>query len=171
MKKGKKIALLGVLTALSLITYMIESLFPPLIIPGAKLGLSNVFSLLAIVWLSPFDALLLLLARTTLSAFILGNVSSLLYSLPAGLLSVLYMSAIYTFFGKKVSLLAISVSSAIVHNLVQNIVYCLQLGSFALFSYSPYLVIIAVLAGIVVGVSATLIVNYKKLPFFQKEIE
>ncbi|MBR2874234.1 MAG: hypothetical protein IKC00_00235, partial [Clostridia bacterium] len=63
---------------------------------------------------------------------------------------------------------AISVSSAIVHNLVQNIVYCLQLGSFALFSYSPYLVVLAVFAGIVVGISATLIVNYKKLPFYAK---
>jgi uncharacterized membrane protein len=44
-----KITLTAILSALALITFLIESLFPPLFIPGARLGLANLFILIAIV--------------------------------------------------------------------------------------------------------------------------
>ena len=44
-----KIATAAVLSAAALAVYVVESLFPPLILPGAKMGLSNVFVLLALV--------------------------------------------------------------------------------------------------------------------------
>ena len=46
-----KIATAAVLSAAALAVYVVESLFPPLILPGAKMGLSNVFELLALVCL------------------------------------------------------------------------------------------------------------------------
>ena len=82
---GRRLAVLGVLAALSLAVHTIESAFPPLFgIPGAKLGLSNLFSMLALVVYGPLDALLILLARTLLGALIAGNASSLLFSLSGG---------------------------------------------------------------------------------------
>ena len=38
---SKTIATLSVLVAMSLITFILENLLPPLFLPGAKLGLSN----------------------------------------------------------------------------------------------------------------------------------
>ena len=45
---ARRIATLAVLTAMGLIMFMVESLFPPLFLPGAKMGLSNIFSLLTL---------------------------------------------------------------------------------------------------------------------------
>ena len=60
-----RLAVLGVLAALSLAVHTLESVFPPLFgIPGAKLGLANLFSMLALVLYGPLDAALILLART-----------------------------------------------------------------------------------------------------------
>ena len=44
MKKPsvKKLALCGVLTAFALIAFMLENLLPPLFLPGARLGLSDI---------------------------------------------------------------------------------------------------------------------------------
>lgn len=48
--KTKKITLLGVFTALALIIYIVESFLPPLApIPGIKLGLSNVVTLVLLL--------------------------------------------------------------------------------------------------------------------------
>ena len=45
MKNGKnaakKIVVLAIFTALSLITFVIENQFPPLLLPGARMGLAN----------------------------------------------------------------------------------------------------------------------------------
>ena len=54
MKKltAKTITTTAVFAALSLIAFMIESLFPPLFVPGAKMGLGNIFSMLALIYCS-----------------------------------------------------------------------------------------------------------------------
>ena len=72
---AKKIAALALLTALGLIAFMLESLFPPLFFPGAKMGLSNVFSLFALVVFGLPEALLVVTARTVLGSLFAGNVS------------------------------------------------------------------------------------------------
>ena len=57
MKRGryaaKKIAVLAVFTALSLVMFIIENQFPPMFIPGAKMGLANIFSFAALILYSP----------------------------------------------------------------------------------------------------------------------
>ena len=73
---AKKIAVLAILTALSLITFIIESLFPPLIIPGAKMGLANVFSFAALIMYSPIEAFAIVAIRTVLGAVYAGNFSA-----------------------------------------------------------------------------------------------
>ena len=50
---AKKLAILSVLTTLGLLSFLLENLLPPLFVPGAKPGLSNLFTLLALVWFSP----------------------------------------------------------------------------------------------------------------------
>ena len=121
---GRRLAVLGVLAALSLAVHTIESAFPPLFgIPGAKLGLANLFSMLALVLYGPLDAILILLARTLLGAAIAGNASSLLFSLSGGGVSLLLAIVLVRFLVPRVSYLAVNIAAAVIHNIVQVAVF------------------------------------------------
>ena len=148
---AKRLATLAVLTAMSLIMFMVESLFPPLFLPGAKMGLSNIFSLLALIVLGPTEAVILVVVRTTLGSVFTGNISTLMYSMTAGLVSVVVSTVLVEFVYPKVSIVAISVVAAVMHNVTQNVVFCLVSNTPQMFSYMPWLALIGVLAGVIVG--------------------
>ena len=148
---AKRLAMLSVLAAMALIMFMVESLFPPLFLPGAKMGLSNIFSMLAVFLLGPTDALVLVVVRTTLGSVFTGNVSTLLYSMSAGIVSVIVTSLLVEFAYPRVSIVAISVVAAVIHNLTQNIVFCLISNTPQMFAYMPWLALLGVVAGIIVG--------------------
>ena len=148
---ARRITTLAVLTALGLITFMIESLFPPLFLPGAKMGISNVFSLLTLFVLGPTEAFILVIVRTTLGSMFTGNMSTLLYSMTAGIVSVVVSSVLVEFLYPKVSIVAISVVSAVLHNMTQNLVFCLISDTPQMFVYMPWLALVGVLAGVIVG--------------------
>ena len=139
------------LTAMGLIMFMVESLFPPLFLPGAKMGLSNIFSLLTLFVLGPTEAIILVVIRTTLGSIFTGNISTIMYSLTAGLVSVVVSVILVEFIYPKVSIVAISVVAAVMHNLTQNIVFCLVSNTPEMFSYMPWLALLGVVAGIIVG--------------------
>ena len=148
---ARRVATLSVLTAMGLITFMIESLFPPLFLPGAKMGISNVFSLLTLIVLGPTEAFVLVLVRTTLGSIFTGNMSTLLYSMTAGVVSVAVSTILVEFVYPKVSIVAISVVAAVMHNLTQNLVFCLISETPEMFAYMPWLALLGVVAGIIVG--------------------
>lgn len=148
---ARRIATLSVLTAMGLIMFMIESLFPPLFLPGAKMGLSNIFSLLALFILGPAEAIILVVVRTVLGSIFMGNMSTLLYSFTAGLVSVVISSLLVTFVYPRVSVIAVSVVAAVMHNLAQNLVFCLVSDTPEMFGYMPYLALLGVVAGLIVG--------------------
>ena len=158
---AKKISVLALMTALGLIMFMIESMFPPLFFPGAKMGLSNIFSLLTLILYGLPEALLVAAARTVLGSLFAGNASLLLYSLTAGIVSVC-VSRLLLFAFPKISILCVSIVSAVVHNCVQLFVYFLQTQTPLIFSELPYLVLLGVLAGVIVGI--TVIVTVKAIP-------
>ena len=167
---GKKIALLGILAGLGLIAFMLESLIPVPFLPGAKLGFANIFSLLALLLYGLPEALIVVTVRTVLGSLFAGNVSVLLYSLTAGLVSTC-VSRLLLCALPRVSFLCVSVAGAIVHNLVQLFVYCALTGTALLFVYSPYLCLMGAGAGVVVGLAVTFVL--KALParlFAQKTL-
>ena len=148
---ARRVATLAVLTAMGLIMFMVESLFPPLFLPGAKMGLSNIFSLLTVYVLGPVEAIILVVIRTVLGSIFTGNISTLMYSLTAGLVSVIVSIILVEFVYPKVSTVAISVVAAVMHNLTQNVVFCLVSNTPEMFSYMPWLALLGVVAGIIVG--------------------
>ena len=164
---AKKIAVLAMMTGFGLIMFMVESLFPPMFFPGAKMGLSNIFSLLTLVIYGLPEALIVVIARTVLGSLFAGNASLLLYSLTAGVASVI-VSRLLMFAFPKVSLLAVSVVSAVVHNTVQLLVYCALTQTTLIFSYLPYLALLGVLAGVIVGLAVIFTVKGVPLGVFAK---
>lgn len=170
-KTTYRIALVALLTAVSLIVFVVENAFPPLILPGAKLGLANLFTLLALVILTPIDALFIFLIRAVLGNIITGNPSALLYSIPAGLIALAVSAILVRSCMDKLSIVSISVASAVIHNVVQNLVFCLTSGSTAVLSYTPYLAMLGVLSGVIVGLTAYFILRYLPKSIYQKAFE
>ena len=120
----KKIALCALFSAMALIAFIIESLVPPIVIPGAKFGVSNIFILLATITLGPIYGLAVLIIKTTLGSIFAGNISAIMYSLPAGALA-LGIEIILIYLAKKLSLGAVSVAGSVVNITAQNVVFCL----------------------------------------------
>lgn len=159
---AKKLATLGVLTALSLITFLIENLFPPLIIPGAKLGLANAFSFIALIMYSPLEAFIIVAARTLLGAMFAGNLSAVMYSFTGGVVSMAASSLLLYLVHPRISVICVSVIAAALHNVTQNIVFVAVYSTPIAFSYLPYLILIGVLSGAFIGAAVTLLV--KRIP-------
>ncbi len=156
----RKFALAGLYAAMSTVAFTIESLFPPLFVPGARMGISNVFILLAGLTLGDIYGAAVLVIKICLGSLFAGNPSAIVYSLPAGALSyAAQMSALRI---GKFSVVAASVFGATLNTCVQGLIFCLTTGTAAFVVYLPYLAIIGAVAGTVVGFAVYLII--KKLP-------
>ena len=167
---ARRVATIGILTALSLLSFILESLLPPLFLPGAKIGLSNIFTLITLFMFGPIDALILIVVRTTLGSLIVGNLVSLIYSLSAGVISLGVAILLVQFVYPKISMISISITSAIVHNIVQVLVFCLLVNNMYMISYLPYFALIGAASGLIVGALVYLVIHKVPLSFFEKII-
>ena len=83
MNKTSKMVYLSLLVAQALVLYLFERMIPvPFITPGAKLGLANLVSVIALYTLQEYkDAFMVVFLRLLLSTIFGGSLSSLLFSL------------------------------------------------------------------------------------------
>lgn len=157
----RRIVRLALFTAVALIMSLVESALPPLLAfaPGAKMGLSNVVTVLAFILLGYSDAYIVLVLRCVLGSVFGGNIAALMYSLPAGLISLTVQILLYRFLFPKVSLMGISFCGAVLHNVVQITVACL-IASTNLFALLPLMLLASVIAGLFVGIVAYFVIRY-----------
>ncbi len=159
---GRKVVSLSLLTALSCAVFGLEALLPPMPgMPGLKLGLANLFTLLAMDWFGRRPAALVLAARILLCALFAGQASYLFYSAAGGLLAFLALCLFY-----KAPLWARSAFAAIGHNLGQLLVAGWLMGSYSVLWLLLYLTLGAIISGSIIGVAAALLV--RRLSFFVK---
>ena len=84
-----RVAYFGVFTALALMFSYIETMIPIQFgVPGIKLGFANIMIVIMLYKSSAKEALLLSIVRIMLSGFLFGNLSSILYSIAGGVLSL-----------------------------------------------------------------------------------
>ena len=82
----------GVFVALALIFRYIEACIPFQIgIPGVKLGLANLVSVVALYKMPVREVYILSIVRVLLAGLLFGNMMSIIYSLAGGLLSLTVM--------------------------------------------------------------------------------
>ena len=162
----RKITTCGILTSFAVIAFTLENLFPPLFIPGARMGISNVFILLSALLLGSVYGYATLIVKILLGSIFSGNVSSVLYSLPAGLISLTLELALICW-TKKVSIIAGSISGAVVNVTLQNTVFCLVTGASEYLAFLPYLASIGIVSGCIVGFAVYLSIKKVKLPFLR----
>jgi heptaprenyl diphosphate synthase len=161
-----KITLCGLFSAFALISFVLESQFPPLFLPGARMGISNIFILLTAVILGGKYGFSVLIVKTVLGSLFAGNISAVIYSLPSGAVA-LTLELLLLRFSNRVSVIAISVLGAVINSVGQNLTFCLVTGATEYLAYLPYLAIISVVSGIIVGFTTLLAI--KKLPFISSQ--
>ena len=155
---SKKITICAVLATISLIAFTIENLLPPLFIPGARLGISNAFILIALLMLGKEYALTVFAVKVIFGSIFSGNVSSILYSLPSGFIA-LVLQILLLSFCNRFSVVAVSVLGGTVNVALQNLTFCLISGSMEYIIYLPYLALTGAISGVLVGFIVTIIVN------------
>lgn len=156
-----KIALTGILSALATLAFMIENLFPPLFLPGARMGVSNAFILLAVLILGGRYGFFVLTVKCLLGSLFSGNISAIIYSLPSGAIA-LAVEVLLLYLVKNLSVVAISVCGAVINASLQNVVFCLVSGTGEYLFYTPYLALISMVSGVIIGLAVLFTV--KKFP-------
>lgn len=154
MKRTKKLVFMALLTAISLGIWVIEAQIPPPIpVPGVKLGLASVVTLVTMTLLGRKEALAVLLARVVLAAVFAGSMSALLFSLTGGLLSWAVMALTLRRFDERL-LWVVSVFGAVGHNAGQLLAAIAVTKTAALIAYGPILLCAAIVTGAFTGVAA-----------------
>lgn len=166
MEGVKRMVFLSLLVSIGLGLSIIESMLPvPFIAPGAKLGLSNMVTLITLVVFGFKDALAIGAIRSIAFALITGSVTSLFYSLSASILSCISMSIIYSGFNSIFSLIGVSIFGALAHNFAQVMVASLMMRNFRIFSYLPVLLLTSLFTGYFVGLASIFTVKGLKSSF------
>lgn len=155
-----RLTALAVFTVIALTLFVIESAIPvPIPIPGVKLGLANIVTLLALQFFTFPETLLVLIVRILLSAIFAGQVLSLLYSLAGGLLALFVMALINRFLSGRFVFLT-GIFGALAHNLGQICAAYLLLGSSGVFTYLPLLILSGSVTGLFTGLCAHYAAKY-----------
>lgn len=154
MKKTKKLVFMALLTAISLVIWVIEAQIPaPIPVPGIKLGLASVITLAAMLLLGRREALAVLLVRVFLASVFAGSFSAILFSLAGGVLSWLVMALTLGLFSDKL-IWVVSVFGAIAHNAGQLLAAIAVTKTASLLAYAPALLAAAIVTGAFTGVIA-----------------
>jgi heptaprenyl diphosphate synthase len=157
----QRITRLALFVALALILHAVESMIPaPLPVPGARLGLANIVTLIVIVLTGAGDALLVVGLRTFLASLLSGRLTSFAFSIVGGVLATLAMSLAYRRLRHVLGLAGISILGAVAHNIGQLLVAWAVLGTPAIFSYLPALLLTGVATGFFVGLTAGYSLQY-----------
>lgn len=152
MGKTKKLTLCALLIALALALSYTERFIPLQMVvplPGVKLGLANIVTLIALYLMGPKYAFAVLIPRCILGAVFGGGITGLMFSLTGGILAMLTM-----IFARKVSAFSVygvSILGAAAHNIGQILAAMVLMNSLYIGAYLPYLLIVALFTGFATG--------------------
>ena len=154
MRKTKKLVFMALLTAIALTIFVIENQIPaPVPIPGVKLGLANIITLVTMLLLGKKEAGAVLLMRVVMGAMFAGSPSTLLFSAAGGLLAYLAMCLTVSRFDER-QLWIVSALAALAHNAGQLGTCALVVKTPGILAYAPILAVSGVITGVFTGFAA-----------------
>lgn len=148
MSKGKQIAYCAMMVALALALSYTERFIPLQLLiplPGVKLGLANMVTLVALYLFQTRYAYAIIIPRCILGAVFGGGITGLLFSLAGGLLALSVMAAVKRL--SLVSIYGVSMLGAAAHHIGQILAAMVLMRSVYVAAYLPWLLI----AGLVTG--------------------
>lgn len=161
--KTKKLALLGLTTAIALVFAYVEVLIPPIFsaVPGIKLGLPNIVIIFVLYKMGVFEAAAVSLVRMLVVSLLFGSPTMFFYSLAGAALSLIAMALL-----KKInvfSMIGVSVAGGVLHNVGQILLAMVVLGTAELGYYLIVLALAGTVAGVFVGLCGGFAVKRIKL--------
>ena len=152
MSKTKRLTLCAILVALAMALSYTERFIPlqmlvPL--PGVKLGLANIVTLMALYLMGPKAAFAILIPRCFFGAVFGGGITGLAFSLVGGLLAMAVMCL-----ARKIpafSVYGVSILGAAAHNVGQILAAMVLMNSVYIGAYLPYLLGVALFTGFATG--------------------
>lgn len=155
---AKKTAFYGMFLALALVAGYIEQLIPiNLGIPGVKLGLANIVTMLLLYIVGVRAAGAVSALRIVLAGFLFGSGFAMVYSAAGAFLSILAMALLKK--SKRFSSVGVSVAGGVFHNIGQILVAIFVLETQALAYYLPVLILSGLVAGILIGILSGILIR------------
>lgn len=146
-----KTAYMGLFAAAAIIFGYIETLLPVFVtVPGVKLGIANLVTVLILYLYSWREAAAISAVRILVIGFLFGNLFSIAYSLAGAVVSLAGMTLLKKMDG--FSMAGVSVAGGVFHNAGQLLVAMMIVENFSLLYYLPVLLISGVLTGFLIGI-------------------
>jgi heptaprenyl diphosphate synthase len=163
MQSLNRIAFLSVFTAASITLFVIESLFPTPI-PGIRLGLANIFILLALIFFGLKEALLIGILKSIMGSLILARLltPTFIFSISGTMASTFIMWLIIKS-RLPFSLLGISIMGAESHIITQLfLATSIFLPGISFFYISPIYILSSIITGSLTGILTYLLYSKTK---------
>lgn len=155
--KPRRLAELSVLTAVSLIIFIVELQIPnPFPIPGIKLGLANIITIFAVYRYKAYEVAMIVTVRLLLGSIFSGNITALIYSASGAFLCLLGMLLLKKIIDERHLWIA-SIFGAVLHNTGQIIAAIAVMQTVQIIAYYPFLLVSGCLAGLFTGLCAQLV--------------
>ncbi|MDO5041234.1 MAG: Gx transporter family protein [Peptoniphilus sp.] len=156
----RKMLYLSLLLSGGLVMGLLELNIPmPIVIPGAKIGISNIIVLVSIVFFGYKEGIFVAVLKTLLLVLLTGSVSSFIFSFTGTMFSTFVMIAAHRFLSEHLSIIGISILGAVFHNVGQTLAAAVVLESMHIVAYLPFLMIFAIFTGIFIGFSSREVVK------------
>jgi heptaprenyl diphosphate synthase len=155
----KRLVSMALLVALGVILHRVEALLP-LPAPWIKLGLANIMTLLALVFLGFKEALIVTGLRIFLSSIIGGTFlgPTFFLSFSGGLTAIFTMAWVYRRGTGPFSLIGVSVVGAVTHILaIAFLVYFIFIPQNAFLQLLPIFLSLALVSGILTGIAGNIL--------------
>ena len=159
---SRKLAYLGLCTAVALILAYVEVLLPPLTsaVPGIKLGLPNIAIIFVLYRYGVRYAAMVSFVRIAVVSILFGNPMTFAYSAAGAILSLLVMAILRRM--DVLSTVGVSMAGGVFHNVGQILMAMWLLGTAELGYYLIVLAITGTVSGIFVGLCGGMAV--KRIP-------
>ena len=152
MSKTKRLTLCAIFVALAMALSYTERFIPLQMViplPGVKLGLANIVTLIALYLLGPKYAFAILIPRCIFGAVFGGGITGLAFSLTGGILAMAVMAM-----SRKIpifSIYGVSILGAAAHTIGQILAAMVLMNSVYIGAYLPYLLLVALFTGFATG--------------------
>lgn len=155
---SQAVAHIALMASLALIFSYVEAIIPynPGI-PGIKLGIANIVTIIALYKFGWKDAAAVSIIRIVVAGLLFNGLFGMLYSLAGAVVSFAGMVLL-----KRTGLFSISgvsMAGGVLHNLGQLLVAAALIEDMRIFFYFPVLLFSGIVSGIVIGIAATLILR------------
>jgi heptaprenyl diphosphate synthase len=174
MSDTRKLVFFSMLVAMATALHVAEMMLPnPFPLPGVKLGLANIVTLLTLYYFGFRDGLAVAIVRVALGSLVSGTFLSptFILGLTGAVTSTLAMAFLLEF-RKSFSVIGVSVAGAVSHNAGQIFAAFLLIRNKSLFFYFPILLLTGIVTGLFTGyLLRTLLDRLEKTGIFERSVE